>query len=119
MDDESFTSNLGISRRTLIKRGAVVGGGLVWAAPMVQTLATPAFAQGSPACRPSIELTNNQGACTRTSFNNQRPECCDCIAARKAAGDNAFRAAVVCNSGPNPPCDFSDANAQDDGPCSP
>lgn len=35
------------SRRTLL-RGAAVAGGLVWAAPVVQTLAPPAFAAGSP-----------------------------------------------------------------------
>jgi hypothetical protein len=37
---EDFESNLGMSRRTLLKRGAVVGGTLVWAAPAVQTLAS-------------------------------------------------------------------------------
>lgn len=38
----------GISRRDLIRRGAVVGG-VVWAAPVVQSLAAPASAaEGSP-----------------------------------------------------------------------
>jgi len=36
----------GLSRRDLIKRGAVVGG-VVWAAPVVQSLTSPAFA-GTP-----------------------------------------------------------------------
>jgi len=36
----------GLSRRDLIKRGAVVGG-VVWAAPVVQSLSSPAFA-GTP-----------------------------------------------------------------------
>lgn len=35
----------GISRRSLLKRGAVVGG-TVWAAPVIQSLSAPAFAQG-------------------------------------------------------------------------
>ena len=35
----------GISRRELLKRGAVVGGTLVWAVPVLQSLAPPAFAQ--------------------------------------------------------------------------
>jgi hypothetical protein len=37
----------GLSRRDLMKRGAVVGGTVVWATPVLQTLATPAFA-GTP-----------------------------------------------------------------------
>ncbi len=38
-----------ISRRQLIKRGAVVGGVALWAPPVVQSLRMPAFAQvGSP-----------------------------------------------------------------------
>lgn len=61
MEDEEFNANLGISRRTLIKRGAVVGGTLVWATPVVQSLTAPAFAAGSPPC--SLAVTNNgQGA---------------------------------------------------------
>src|SRR5687768_14330135 len=35
----------GISRRELLKRGAVVGGTLVWAVPVLQSLAPPAYAQ--------------------------------------------------------------------------
>ena len=40
-----FGSRAGISRRELIRRGAVVGGTLVWATPVIQSLATPAGAQ--------------------------------------------------------------------------
>jgi hypothetical protein len=35
----------GISRRELIRRGAIVGGTLLWAAPAVQTLTPAAYAQ--------------------------------------------------------------------------
>lgn len=39
----------GISRRQLIKRGAVVGGAAIWVPPVVQSLRLPAYAQvGSP-----------------------------------------------------------------------
>ena len=39
----------GISRRQLIKRGAVVGGAAIWVPPVVQSLTAPALAQvGSP-----------------------------------------------------------------------
>jgi hypothetical protein len=37
-------TNLGVTRRELIKRGAVVGGTVVWAAPVIQSLSSPAFA---------------------------------------------------------------------------
>ena len=37
--------NLGISRRQLIKRGAIVGGTVVWAAPVVQSFTAPAYSQ--------------------------------------------------------------------------
>lgn len=37
-----------VSRRDMLRRSALVGGALVWTAPAVQTLASPAFAAGSP-----------------------------------------------------------------------
>lgn len=40
-------ASLGISRRTLLRRGAAVGG-LVWTAPVVHTLAAPAASAGTP-----------------------------------------------------------------------
>ena len=45
--DEEGPRESGIPRRTLIKRGAIVGG-LVWATPVVQSLRTPAHAQEAP-----------------------------------------------------------------------
>ena len=43
MADDSIDQNLGISRRDLIKRGAIVGGTLMWAAPVIQSVSSPAF----------------------------------------------------------------------------
>lgn len=43
MSDEVEMSS-GISRRQMIKRGAIVGGTLMWAAPVVQSVTAPAFA---------------------------------------------------------------------------
>lgn len=34
----------GLTRRDLLRRGAIVGGTLLWAAPAVQTISRPAFA---------------------------------------------------------------------------
>jgi hypothetical protein len=37
-------NELGLTRRDLLRRGAIVGGTLLWAAPVVQSIAKPAFA---------------------------------------------------------------------------
>jgi hypothetical protein len=47
MSDEFETS--GLDRRQLLRRGAMVGGALVWATPVVQSLTPAAYAHGSPA----------------------------------------------------------------------
>ena len=46
MTDDT-TGNSGLSRRDLIKRGAIMGG-VVWAAPAVTSMASPAFASSPP-----------------------------------------------------------------------
>lgn len=72
----------GLSRRSLMKRGAIVGGALVWAAPMVQTIARPAFAATSPPPTPGgisfVALIINCGGTTyRIKFDAgaTTPEC--------------------------------------------
>jgi hypothetical protein len=47
-EDMTVTGSDGLSRRDVLRRSALVGGTMVWMAPAVQTLATPAFAAGSP-----------------------------------------------------------------------
>ena len=37
-------NELGLTRRDLLRRGAIVGATLLWAAPVVQSIAKPAFA---------------------------------------------------------------------------
>jgi len=73
------TPGEGLGRRDLLKRGAMVGGALVWTVPAVQTLAGPAFANGSPATGKctlfnclSASPTNCQGVC----FTAKTPACC-------------------------------------------
>lgn len=57
----------GIDRRDLIKRAAVIGG-LVWTAPVIQSLASPAFAQvGSPP--PPPPPPPPQASCFKYMFN--------------------------------------------------
>jgi hypothetical protein len=40
-----LNSELGMSRRDLLRRGAIVGGTLLWVAPAIQSMAPKAFAQ--------------------------------------------------------------------------
>jgi hypothetical protein len=46
MTDELETT--GMDRRQLLRRGALVGGAVVWATPVVQSLSPAAYAAGSP-----------------------------------------------------------------------
>jgi hypothetical protein len=49
-DGGHLQHNLGVTRRDLLRRGAIVGGTLLWATPVIQTVAPSAFARDvSPA----------------------------------------------------------------------
>jgi hypothetical protein len=73
----------GTSRRDVLKRGALVGGALIWTAPAVQTLASPAFAAvgsdvpGDCIFQSGLCAPNDTG-CTPTCFtvNPRSAECC-------------------------------------------
>lgn len=62
-----------VDRRTVLRRAAVTGGALVWTAPVVQSLASPAFAAGSPLCDVRVDT----GDCVITYQDS--PDCCACI----------------------------------------
>lgn len=64
---------VGIDRRSLLRRSAAVGGVVVWTTPLVQTIASPAFAAGSPLCDLKVEADN----CTITYVES--PDCCECV----------------------------------------
>ena len=44
-----MTDGAGISRRETLRRGALVAGATLWTTPVIQSIAHPAFAAGSPA----------------------------------------------------------------------
>jgi hypothetical protein len=44
----SLQDELGVSRRDLLRRGAIVGGTVLWVTPVIQSMRTPAFAQVTP-----------------------------------------------------------------------
>lgn len=68
MDDEFEPVESDITRRTLIRRGALVGTGVVWATPVIQTIsASPAHAAGSPAeCFHSLGQVTRNGVVVGT-----------------------------------------------------
>lgn len=88
--DENETTGLG--RRDLLKRGAVVGGALVWATPVVQSMATPAFAASSPNdCKQYI--TQGQGAdCVVIAERDVDPRCCETRDPQFCNSNDPFRA---------------------------
>jgi hypothetical protein len=65
----------GLTRRELIRRGAIAGG-LAWSAPMLQSLGTPAFAQGYP-CRPGCfwVKVDRDGVCEDANGTVFCPNC--------------------------------------------
>ena len=101
MGQDSEGRRAGIPRRTLIKRGAIVGG-LVWATPVVQSLRIPAHAQETPVsqlCSACLSATTDPDGPTNplpevTEFITFTPTttCCECI----AAGGGNLTAVVLC-----------------------
>lgn len=74
--DEGQSS--GLDRRSVLKRGAVLGGGLIWTVPAVQTIAGPAFAAGSPRCYARLEGEATGNDCVSIVYADTA-DCCDCI----------------------------------------
>jgi hypothetical protein len=78
-------SELGISRRDLIRRGAIAGGTLLWAAPVISSIRTPAYAASPIACAACLSATFDPPGppppvTTHITFN-PTPQCCACITA--------------------------------------
>lgn len=80
----------GLTRREVLKKGALLGGALVWATPVVQAIGIqPAHAQEvSPGCEIRITFGNVE-LCIRTTA-----DVCACIAACDE-GDSACVAACL------------------------
>jgi hypothetical protein len=64
-EDGEVGRSLGVTRRDLLRKGAIVGGGLLWATPIIQSIPKPAFAQ-TPRCR----------ACCRCAEPNEFGQTC-------------------------------------------
>jgi hypothetical protein len=99
----------GITRRQALKRGAVLGGALVWATPVVQVIGMkPAFAQTvSPACR--ITVVIEFGDVEVTLCLEGPAELCECVLSCPDGDSDCVGQCIISN----PPDDFSV------GPCLP
>lgn len=78
MGPEWVSSNLGVSRRELLKRSAIVGGTVVWVTPVIQSFTTPAFAGSPPPAGAGMDisfvalLVNCAGTAYRVKFGRDQ-----------------------------------------------
>ncbi len=72
-DDLDLKSESGVSRRDLLRRGAVVGGTLLWIAPAIQSISPPAFAQQTSP--PVVSCCKCRGFGGRCVTNVSEDEC--------------------------------------------
>lgn len=64
-----------VTRREVLRRAAIVGGA-AWAAPVIQSITTPAFAQVSPACRGCFAVkVESSGVCEDINGTIHCPDC--------------------------------------------
>ena len=82
---ESLRHDLGLSRRELLRRGAIAGGTLLWVAPTIQSLAPIASAQ--QACCPCVSGSGRgaQSSCTVDVLTQS-----ECVARCGGADTTAF-----------------------------
>jgi hypothetical protein len=89
---------IGMSRRDLLRRGAIVGGTLLWTIPVIKTISSAHVAPGSPTftcceCRAGnageLKTTGNVFECTDDGSIANEQACLEHCAARKA-GERAY-----------------------------
>ena len=89
----------GLDRRSVLRRGAILGGALVWTAPAVQTIAGPAFATGTPRCSTRLEgevvYSDGSSECVAVVYDDT-DACCSCIAEKTARGKSLPVAIALC-----------------------
>jgi hypothetical protein len=95
----------GISRRELLKRGAVVGGTMVWAVPVLQSLAPPAYAQyatcgccycwNGPKENPTADTVSQDGCLT---FHANPDACREFCSSSLAAGGPFVNSEQCCST---------------------
>ena len=105
MPDRTDPARGGLSRREVLRRGAIVGGNLLWIAPAIQTLTPKAYAQTAAFaccdCRAGNAGENKGGTnaafklCPTGSIASES----DCNSACAAQGPNGGKAYAFQTSG--------------------
>jgi hypothetical protein len=89
----------GFSRRDMLKRSAVVGGAVLWTTPVVQSLASPAFAAGT-GCKLVLLLDPDGNSATDPCFilaeGEASPTCCECLMDDTVTQSQVLQCAPVC-----------------------
>jgi len=75
--DRSLKKEDGVTRRDLLRRGAVVGGTLLWVAPVIQSVTPPAFAQSqSPVVVSCCKCRGFNAQCVTNVTEDQCTQIC-------------------------------------------
>jgi hypothetical protein len=100
--DQDIDTNLGMSRRTLIKRGAILGG-LVWAAPSITSVASAAVEQpGSRPCK-CYSFVVIDPATIYKCYASDTSNClayCQCVSSQAPPAGGSFTALGCVLAGP-------------------
>ena len=105
---EHMRRRIGISRRDLLRRGAVVGGTLIWTVPVISSLSQAHKAKGSPLfvccwCKPKKAKKNQPafpGACETSGSVDTKKQCdtyCKGLGASKGNFHSSPNAAITCD----------------------
>jgi hypothetical protein len=105
MSDQLTTE--GVGRRTVLKRSALIGGAMVWATPVVQSIAAPALAVGGTGTSEAISEvtllircgTPGSYAYSWAKYNDSNPVPTECTLDMNVAQSNGPRADTVCKNG--------------------
>ena len=101
-----------LSRRAMLRRGAALGGTLVWAVPVVQSIGPAAFAAGSPA----VKGTKNENKPDTEVLGDKLPQTGFPVAQAVAAGTAlvAGGTAIVARNRKEKPAVAGEATMLDD-----
>lgn len=99
----------GLDRRSVLRRGAILGGAMVWTVPTVQSIAGAAYAAGTTC---TAEITYNYtergtSYCVNVKYIPDDP-CCGCLASNGAATNLPIALGICaangsCKLAPNSP----------------
>lgn len=103
-DENEQDTATGLSRRSLIKRSVVVGG-LVWAAPVMQSVASAATPGSPPPTTTTTSTSPSTSTSTSTTSTTTQPEPCDCTFCAIVSGPGGSTLYFTCAPTSSQGCD--------------